>query len=424
MKKIIGCFSLLVSLTAIGQDTISLQQCADRLLSNRLSVISERKSLQESIINRKLHYWTMIPSLSSSIGLNTNFGRRVDPYTNSFATNTVNSQSFGLSSSVTLFNGLNYFNNQKIMDCRIQLNEVELQTKQNEQLIRLVELYVNLCKQEIQINQSKVRIEKYLNIQQIQKLLIRSGRISVTDTLKGNNSLLNEQLLLTRLESDQRIKLIELNYLIGEPLASSHHFDMNTISKLTQLPVYKEKLEFEKLRIEKEISEVQLKSDRSMILPTLSLSGNLGTGFSTNNKDYTIVGNPTKPYYDQLEQNLYEGIGLYLNIPIFSHAAWLKSKQLNIISNKSKEEEIELKTLDLERRRLETEQNMLNQRSEIYQTEQIVSNLQEIFEKTLLLYRDGRVSYLDLEMSFLEWQTKLVALESLKLDNELLKLYE
>lgn len=424
MKKIIGCFSLLVSLTAIGQDTISLQQCADRLLSNRLSVISERKSLQESIINRKLHYWTMIPSLSSSIGLNTNFGRRVDPYTNSFATNTVNSQSFGLSSSVTLFNGLNYFNNQKIMDCRIQLNEVELKTKQNEQLIRLVELYVNLCKQEIQINQSKVRIEKYLNIQQIQKLLIRSGRISVTDTLKGNNSLLNEQLLLTRLESDQRIKLIELNYLIGEPLSSSYHFDMNTISKLTQLPVYKEKLEFEKLRIEKEISEVQLKSDRSTILPTLSLSGNLGTGFSTNNKDYTLVGNPTKPYYDQLEQNLYEGIGLYLNIPIFNHAAWLKSKQLNIISSKSKEEEIELKTLDLERRRLETEQNMLYQRSEISQTEQIVSNLQEIFEKTLLLYRDGRVSYLDLEMSFLEWQTKLVALESLKLDNELLKLYK
>lgn len=415
-------FSTCVSLFTLGQDKITLQQCVDLATSNTLLTATENQALQTSFIERKFHYWASLPTINGSVGANTYFGRRVDPYTNTFSTNMVNAQSFGLSSSVTIFNGLNHHFNRAMKDIAIQQTHVSLDSKQNDVIIRVIELYSELCKQEIQIGQSKLRVKKYRELQQIQLRLIEGGKIAAIDTLKSHNSILDETLLLLNLESEQHLKMIKLNYLIGHPLQTKHGYELTSISALTTLPMSSETFEFEQLTLDQQISKNRLMAERSAIMPTVSMNGNLGTGFSTNNKDYSIAGSPTKPYSQQIQQNLYEGIGFYLTIPLFNRGEWFKTKQLYRIEQLALNEAIELKKRELEKRTLELEQQLVLKKAVIQQTTQIVANLQGIYDKTALLYQEGRVTYTEVETVFLDWQMKSVELETLKLELETLKL--
>lgn len=258
-------FQLVASCISYAQEPITLQKCLDLASANSVQLATENLSVQTAQLNRKYHPFSLLPNLSATAGLNTSFGRRVDPYTNTFATSTVNSQSFGLSSGMTLFNGFRYLNNRTALDFTIVQQELSVQSKQNELHIRVIETYIELCKQTVQIELAKVRIEKYNQIQAIQLLLIRGGKIASIDTLKSRNSLLNEELLLSKLVSVKRLKNLQLNFLIGVPLSIDHSFVLSSVSAITTFPQFAEIIELERLAIETQINAIQLKTDKATI---------------------------------------------------------------------------------------------------------------------------------------------------------------
>jgi len=407
-----------------GQESIALQTCIDRALANSSQTATESSLINQSKIDKQFHWWSLLPNLGANAGVNTSFGRRLDPFTNTFATSSVNSQFFGLNSSVQLFNGFNYFQKGKVYVNTIQLNELGLSAKQNELKVQVIETYIALCKLSIQTRLTQSRMEKYARIQTIQRLLVREGRINVIDTLKSQHSLLREQELLSNLTNDWKLKTMQLNFQMGLPLRTNLIVDLSSISEITEKPKLSGKFELESLEIELELLENQLKSDRSVMLPSISLNGLVGTGFSTNNKDYSLPGNPTKSYADQINQNLYEGIGFSLNVPVFNRGEWLKKSQLNEVRKLEIENKKELADRLLEKQQLEQEQIQLNSKAKLEQTRQLSGNLQLIYEKSLLLYEEGRLTYTEIETVLLEWQLKLIETELLKIDNQLLKLYE
>lgn len=409
---------------SFSQESIALQTCIDRALLNSSQTATESSQINQSKIDKQFHWWSLLPNLGVNAGVNTSFGRRLDPFTNTFATSSVNSQFFGLNSSVQLFNGFNYFRKGKVYANTIQLNELDLSARQNELKVQVIETYIALCKLSIQTQLTQSRMEKYSRIQMIQRLLVREGRINVIDTLKSQHSLLREQELLSNLTNDWKLKTMQLNFQMGLPLRTNLIVDLSSISEITEKPKLSGKFELESLEIEQELLQNQLKSDRSVILPSISLNGLVGTGFSTNNKDYSLAGNPTKSYGDQINQNLYEGIGFSLNVPVFNRGEWLKKSQLNEVRKLEIENKKELADRLLEKQQLEQEQIQLNNKAKLEQSRQLSDNLQLIYEKSLLLYEEGRLTYTEIETVLLEWQLKLIETELLKIDNQLLKLYE
>lgn len=423
MKTIVfGIF--IYSCAVYGQDSITLQTCLDKALSNNKLYANEISSTRSAEVEKRFHSWSLLPNLNASTDFDVSFGRRLDPFTNTFATTSVNSHSLGLNSSTELFNGLGFIYKRNQFDSNIKKSEISFESKQNDLKIQVIEVYIELCKLLRQKEFAQVRLEKYKQIQVIQGLLILEGKINSIDTLKSHNSLLTEQAFLLSIVSDIKLKSIELNYLIGEPLDTKHSFSLSSISQITTKPQLSEDFMLLQLIVDQNIVENQLNIDRSTILPSLSLSALLGTGFSTNNKDYSTIGEPTIRYNNQISQNLYEGIGLQLSIPIFNRGEWLKAKELYSIKTTEFESDKVKTMLLLEKRKLEITQNRLKLKAELEVNKHIVDNLQMIYEKSVLLYEEGRITYTELETIFMDWQNKLIDLESLKLDGELLKLYE
>lgn len=416
-------FILTVS-DSLSQERIALQTCIDMAQANSVQTATESGLISYTKINQQFHWWSLLPNLVANAGINTSFGRRLDPFTNTFATSSVNSQSFGLNSSVQLFNGFNYFRKGKVYSTTIELNELGLSAKQNELKIQVIETYLALCKLSIQTQLTQSRIEKYNQIQAIQRLLIQEGRLHVIDTLKSQHSLLREQELLLSLANEWKLKTVQLNFQMGLPLRTRFIVDFASISMVRDKPKLSGNYQLESLEIELKLLKNQLKSDQSDRLPSVSLNGLVGTGFSTNNKDYTLAGNPTKSYSNQINQNLYEGIGISLNVPLFNRGEWLKTNQLNAMKQLEIEDKRELANRLLEKQQLEQEQQRLDNKVKQEQTKRMSDNLQLIYTKSLLLYEEGRLTYTEIETTLLDWQMKQMEYELLKMDYELLKLYE
>ncbi|WP_341899727.1 TolC family protein [Fluviicola taffensis] len=416
-------FPLIVS-SSLSQQSLTLQTCIDRALVNSSQTATESSLICSSRLDKQFHWWSLLPNLVANAGVNTSFGRRLDPFTNTFATSSVNSQFFGLNSSVQLFNGFNYFRKGRVYATTIQLNELALSAKLNELKIQVIETYVTLCKLSKQKQLTQSRIEKYIQIQTIQRLLIREGRINVIDTLKSQHSLLREQELFSNLSNEWKLKTMQLNFLMGSPLRTDFTVDFTSTSMIRDKLKLQEKYRLESLEIELELLRHQLKSDRSDMLPSISLSGLVGTGFSTNNKDYSLPGSPTKSYTDQINQNLYEGIGVSLNVPLFNRGEWLKTNQLNAVKQLEIERKKEVADRLLEKHQLELEQYRLNNKAKLEQIRELADNLQLIYTKSLLLYEEGRLTYTEIETALMEWQMKLIEAELLKMEHEILNLYE
>ena len=415
-----GCFSQL----ALGQEILTLQACLDKVENNSLQIAAESGSLNISGINKQFHWWTLLPNISANTGLNTSFGRRLDPFTNTFATSSVNSQSFGLNANLQLFNGFSYYYKQRLFQVEIERDEVGLDRKRNELKVLAIETYLDLCKLSVQIRLAETRMEKYHQIQSIQRLLLKEGRINVIDTLRSHTILMVEEDLLWNLNNESKLKWMDLNFQMGQPLKSLYKVDESSISLVKEKVKSDEAFQVELMELESESLQNERKAERAKILPVVSLNGLLGTGFSTNNKDYLSVGNPTKSYSRQINENLYEGIGIYLNVPLFNRGEWLKIRRINAIKQEELESRKELVRRQLEKHRLELEQRRLNLKVKLEQCKQISNNLEKIYEKSLLLYIEGRLTYPEIETAFMEWQQKLVTYETLQFDFQLPELFE
>lgn len=411
------------SFIGFSQETMSLQNSIDLVLLNEAHFIPQNAEFQRAAINRKFHPWSILPITSANTNLSTSFGRRVDPFTNTFTASQVNSQSIGLSSSMPLFNGFNYFYQKQIYANTLLQKELTIEQKKNELILSTIDEFIEICQLQIQTELTQLRIVHYQNVQLTQKLLLSEGKISAIDTLKSHNSILNEQLELSKIESQYSAKAIRFNFKMNVPLTNRYQYDVPSIAKLETKPVLSDEFQLKLLEATTKITENELKSAHSQNLPSISLSGNIGTGFSTNNKDYNLDGNPTKPYQRQVNQNLYEGVGVYLSIPILNRGTWFKETQINRVKLTEIEQSKSLSQHNLQISKMENELNVINKAVEISILERIVNNLEIISAKLNLLYKEGKISYIDLETSYLDWELKKLELARSKLEHEKRKLF-
>jgi len=111
--------------------TWTLEECIDYALKNNLSIQQSQLNAESAKINYVQSQANVLPSLNANGGHSYNIGRTIDRFTNQFADQQVLSQNFGVSTDITLFNGLqniNTINHNKytIIACELDLEKVKI----------------------------------------------------------------------------------------------------------------------------------------------------------------------------------------------------------------------------------------------------------------------------------------------------------
>jgi outer membrane protein len=356
MRITITCTVALLTIAASAQQKWSLQQCLQRADERNLAV---RNAQLEADLADKAHdqaYWSYLPDLNAGATHGYNWGKSIDRYTNSFANERVRTNNFYLSSNLTLYNGGRKHNELKQADLNEQASLKGLEAARNDMRTEVVRNFLSVLglKERVAAAEQQVAVTRD-QLGRMQALL-DAGRVARAELLDVEAQLATQEYTLTDLRNQRDQSVLALGQALRLDPAEQTGFDIEapaisaiTLTEptateedvlrnvLTNNPAYAQ-ADLTATSAEKSVSIA-----RSGAMPSLMLSGSVGTGYSGRNVE--AVGSPiitqqqigvteggdavyspvldfdtrTRPFGSQLDDNLSESLVLQLNIPIFNN---------------------------------------------------------------------------------------------------------
>ncbi|MFY7861208.1 MAG: TolC family protein, partial [Chitinophagales bacterium] len=392
---------ILASLNLIGQDTLSFQDCMNRMLENNYRIKQQLATEQSYRLNIKKAQDARLPGVNANLNANSNWGRGIDPSTNTYISQQFNNYNGGISSDLTLFNGFYHINNIKLQKQDLEKNKSELQKIKNELLIDLVSRYTNVLffAEQIKNAQSQIKLSGE-NIEQTQ-LKINAGVVAKREIHRFIAQRDNEELNLISAQNSLEQNLLEIKLLINEDPAKPIFIrDIDMMSQLLskKQPIGEEHKfqisQFPSLQIarqEYEKSKTRVKLAKSSFYPTLNLGANLSSAYSTAN---TLFG-----FEDQIDNNRSMGLGLSAQIPIFNRFQTRNNVKEALINKDRSELNLQIETQNAYRTMLTAVNNLhASQKKYLVSTSALKSN-QANYEADKIRMEAGRINFQELNTS-------------------------
>lgn len=335
---------LLYPISGYGQRTWTLQACIDTALVNNLTIRQQHLYHEEQQIRLKQAKMNLLPTLNGSVGQNFNFGRSIT-VDNTYQSTNSQHTSMGISSGLNLFDGLRNKRDIELKIIALQSANADISRVKKEIELNVSTVYLQaLQNRELRHNaQEQIKITQQHITQK--KALIEAGKLPAGEIYELEAQKAKEELAWVRATNALNLSLLELAQVMQLPeqeeemeLIEPNNLLTQTLALLSSQSVIGTALsQRPEIKIAQYNREIQLKNiaiAKSGRLPTLSLSGSIGTGYYRMDNQHTHT-----PFAQQMNQNLAYGVGLNLSIPIFNRFD---------VSNRVKSAKIALKNSEIE----------------------------------------------------------------------------
>jgi len=332
--KIGNCFTLVMwflgALTTVkAQDTITmnLKDCMNYAVEHSTKMRVQQADNRDAQIDRRdaiLAAFT--PQVSGNTYAYYNFGRSIDPETNTYTVVTSFHNGYSLSAGIELFNGFRAVNNLKITKTAQQMGLTKEQQTEDQICLATMEAYCNVLyytELEKALQGQVATAEKSLQLASRQEEL---GLKSHADVVQMQSDLAERQYQLTTCRNNLNNAIITLKDVMFWPIEEPLKIDGSIAqqSLLVTAPVDAQTMVAQAQHTMPSVllaegtmknAQLALKTAQWQLLPSLALYGGWSSSYFTypGRTDYV----PT-PYFDQIKNNRGEYVQLSLNIPIFN----------------------------------------------------------------------------------------------------------
>ncbi len=360
-----------------SQKLWTLAECIEYAEHNNIQLRIQElgiKMQEESVLQSQMSF---LPNLSANASGSYNWGKTIDRFTNQFADTRVSSVNLYLQSSMTLFNGFYLLNNVKKQNLELLAQRQEMEAALNMKSLEITTAFLQILygKENLSVVRQQVSLSE-MQVTRTQQL-IDAGVLAEGDLFNMKSQLASDISKKVQAENDLELAYLNLKQLMDLPADTLFDIEapeINIADKTAELlaasTVYnfavQNQPEIRSAETRYELSLRNLALSRSRYYPTLTISGGVGTGFSGANKvidgtpvftglfpngDITASGDTvltpafdyntmTKPFSDQMDENLNYSAGLYLSIPIFNN--YQTKSQINISKLNVQQAELQL----------------------------------------------------------------------------------
>ena len=333
-------FSALMNVEAQDTVTMNLKDCMRFAVEHSTKMRIQQADNRDAQIDRRdaiLDAFT--PQVSGNTYAYYNFGRSIDPETNTYSLTTSFHNGYSISAGIVLFNGFQAVNNLKITKTAQEMGITKEQQLEDQICLATMEAYCNVLyysEMEKALQGQVATAEKALQLAQRQEEL---GQKSHADVVQMQSDLAERQYQLTSCRNNLSNALITLKdvmfWPIDEPLKidglTGETMPLLTYSQDVPMMVEQAKNRMPEVALAEGTlnnARLALKTARWQTLPTLALYGGWSSSYFTYpGKDGYV---PT-PYFDQIKNNRGEYVQLSMSIPIYDRL----SKHSNIAKRKN-----------------------------------------------------------------------------------------
>ena len=314
---------LLMPASVLAQQQWSLRQCIDYAVEHNIQVKQREVSRMQRELDVNTAKNSRLPDLSASASESFSFGRGLTAQ-NTYSNTNTSSTSFNLSSSVPLFTGYRIPRTLEMQKLNLEAATADLEKAKNDIRMQVAQAYVQilynleLC----DVANRQIAIDS-MHVHRLTEMM-KNGKASGTEVAQQEASLAQSRLTATQADNDYRLSLLSLTQLLELPspedFTISREVNQELWNEIHALPspdvIYQEALmikpeiQAEQSRLASSAKNIDIA--KSAKLPSLSLSGGLGTNY------YKTSGLPGDKFFKQLNNNFSQFLGLSLNVPIFN----------------------------------------------------------------------------------------------------------
>lgn len=321
MKRILFA-AILLSAAASAQSRVwTVGECIDYALEHNITIRQSSISVQQKEVALSTAEGRRLPGVAASGSQNLSFGRGLTA-DNTYANTNTTSTSFSLGAELPIFQGFDINNGIKLSRLDLAAATADLDKAKDDIRVAVAQAYVQILysKEMLQVAKNQSGIDE----QQLDRIraMMENGRASAAEVSAQQATLAQSRLSETQAANQLSLALLDLSQLLE--LESPEGFDIATPSEDALRPgllmnpedIYAEAVEIkpsvlsEKLRLD--YAATSIERARGAFLPSLSLSGGLGSNY------YTSSDRKSTGFGEQMKNNFSQYVGLSLNIPIFS----------------------------------------------------------------------------------------------------------
>src|SRR6218665_928479 len=129
---------------AIHAQVWSLDSCISYAFQNNLAIKISEQSIKLSEINETTAIGGMLPTLNAQGGHGYNWGQRIDPFTNQFASSRIQTNNFGLATGMNLFGGFQQYNTWRQAEINTDISRKDYEKARNDVALNIASAYLNI----------------------------------------------------------------------------------------------------------------------------------------------------------------------------------------------------------------------------------------------------------------------------------------
>ena len=343
---------------AVAQEPkmLTLEESIATAIKNNISVQRQELQLQATGIALKQSRMNRLPQVNGSVSHGINQGRSIDPFTNTYIDEQVQYANYGLGGNLLLFNGFSVQHSIRQNQLAQDASRMEVQQVRENITLNVMLAYLQVLNGEdmVLVSEQQVRVTE----QQIGRLEVLHAQGAIAPSLLYDlrGQLANEKVAVIGNRNALESAKLQLQQIMNVPYNPALQLQRvplaNVLSPAATQPgaIYQKALEHlsgvRAAALRRQSAEYAIRSVRGELFPSLFLSGNLNSNYSSAARmdifvnttdeptsDYVMVNGTKAPvittrrnftsdkigYGSQIKNNTFSNLALTLRIPLFNN---------------------------------------------------------------------------------------------------------
>jgi outer membrane protein len=360
MKKLFTLLTCIIAIASSAQDSTkwSLRKLVDYAMKNNISVKQAEVQARIASIQAKQLELYKYPTVNFSTNLGPQFGRSIDPTTNTYTNTELFAQNYGLQGGIQVYNWGRIKHSAASSKFNAQAALADVERAANNVALNVSVYYLNILVSNENIKISNKQIEQSIARLNDMKKKVDAGVLPELNLVELQSQLATDSINLITNITNFKQNILAMKGLLN--IDAAQPFDVETppidkipVENLADLmPEAVFQIALANQPVQKvndfkiKAAEKTVQANKADMYPTISASYSLGSTY--NSKAVNFANGSKIEYFDQVNQNFRQSLGLGLQVPIFnngqSKSTYLQSKEnLKLLQLQKEQADVTLK---------------------------------------------------------------------------------
>ena len=403
MTRIFIIFLLMgSSLTMNGQEKAwTVDDCIQYAITHNHEVRLQQIQLDDYRTDKQRAVGAFLPAVEASVGGQFNFGRAIDPETNTYTNVNTFNNSYGVQASIPLFDGLQRYNDLRAAKANLLMGRQGLAAQKDKIAQHVLKAYIDALYYQTALTFAKEKREESMMLLHQTQVMVEVGTKGEADIAQMEATYASDDYEVTRQEGllSQALLMLkhEMNYPAEEDLEIKNEElrmkNENNSSSLQSDSRFSLTLpSIQQAAYQLQSAQYAYRSSKGALFPSI----HLGVGVSTNY--FRQMGaNNGMAFRDQFRNNVGEYLYASLSIPLFNRMNTISNIRRQRNNVKRARENLDNERRELHRLIQETAIDQQNSWMETQKMQQKVEADSLAAQLTIRKYQEGISSSIDVQ---------------------------